>query len=271
MAATQPRAQGVAAVGVAVSRGRSRLVRLRQQGSAKCLLPGRPAHPDAVFLNTAGGITGGDRLCFTAEAGAGARLRVATQTAERAYRAVPGQVGRVETHLVLGAGARLDWLPQETILFEGCAVERWIEVEMAADATLLMAEAGILGRAAMGERVTRGHYAEQWRVRRAGALVFADALRLSGPVAEIAARPALFGPNKAWASILYAAPDAEDRLSEARELLGRMPEAVEAGASAWNGLLALRMLAPGGKPLRAALMTVLAGLGRAALPRVWTM
>jgi len=265
-AALQPRAEGRAEVVAELRDGATRLARLYQQGCCKCLMP-RVGGFEAVLLNTSGGIAGGDRLAYAAEAGAGAQVTVTTQAAERAYRARPGEVGQVATRLVLGAGAALDWLPQETILFDGAALERRYEVEMAPDARLLMAEAVILGRAAMGETVRSAHLADQWRIRRGGRLAYADALRLTGPVAETAARPALLGGHRALASIVYVAPDAEARLDQVRDLL---PEG-DAGASAWNGLLAVRMAMPDGAALRRAMTRFLTGFRGAPLPRVWTI
>jgi urease accessory protein len=256
-------------VAVKAAEGRSRLARLRHQGSAKGLLPRVPGHPQAVIVNTAGGVTGGDRFDWVAEAGAGARLAVTTQAAERVYRAQPGEVASVTARLSAGPGAALSWLPQETILYDRGAVERRLAVDLAADARVLLVEPLVLGRLAMGERVERAHFVDRWTVRRAGRLIFADALRLSGPVAEIAARPAVFGPHRAAASLLLAAPDAEDRLEAARAALP-FDEDAEAGASAWDGMLAARVLARDGARLRATLLALLAALGE-PVPAVWRL
>lgn len=271
----QPRAQGAAHVAVSAGPEGSRLTGLRQQGSAKCMIPrvpgAEPGRPEAVFLNTAGGITGGDRFAWSAAAGPGGALTLSTQTAERIYRAQPGQTGRVETRLTLGAGARLAWLPQETILFDRGALERDLCIEMAADAALIALEPLVLGRAAMGETVAEGLLSDRWEIRRAGRLVYADTLRLHGPVAEIAARPANFGPHRAAASLVYVAPDAEDRLERARAGLPGPGEEAEGGASAWDGMLAMRLLAPSGFALRRAIIRLLAALDAAPLPRVWSL
>ncbi|WP_325166409.1 urease accessory protein UreD [Thermohalobaculum xanthum] len=278
----QPRAEGAVRVAVEASgqgqgerpgaalrvRGpSSRLADLYQSGSARCLLPqGEPA-ATAVLINTAGGITGGDRFAWHARTGAGAELVLATQTAERAYRAQPGEVGRVDVTLELSPGARLDWLAQETILFDGSALERCLRVEMAEDAHLLVVEPVVLGRAAMGEQVTQAHFADRWEIRRGGRLIRAEATRLSGPVAEIAARPAVLAGQRAFATILYAAPDAERKLSMAREFLPKNC----AGASYLRETLSIRLAAPDGAHLRSALRHLLAGLRDRPLPRVWTM
>lgn len=266
--ARPPRARGGVAITVAAAPGGgTRLLRLRQEGSGKCLIPARAAGPglEAVLLNTAGGLTGGDRLVWEAEAGPGAALTVTTQAAERLYRALPGETARVGARLRAGPGAMLDWLPQETIVFDGAAAERRIEAELAADARLTILEAVVLGRQAMGETVAEIRFAEQWRVTRAGRLLHAEALRLPREAAALA-RPALLGPNRAFATLLHAAPDAEARLAEARACL-----AGEAAASAWDGRLVVRWVAPDGFALRQALARFLAGFRGAGLPRVWSL
>ncbi|MEM7499860.1 MAG: urease accessory protein UreD, partial [Pseudomonadota bacterium] len=235
----QPRAEGSIRLSVKRAEGRTRLDRLRHQGSAKCLLPRLPDNHDGrvegVIVNTAGGITGGDRFDWQAEAGPGTRLALTTQAAERAYRAQPGEIGQLSTRLTLAEGAMLAWLPQETILYDYGALERRLEVDMHPSATLLLLEPLILGRQAMGETIARARLVDRWAVRRGGGLIFADTLRLDGAVAEIAAQAACFGPHRAAASLLLVSPDAEDRLDAARRALPAAP--AEAGASAWNGLL----------------------------------
>ncbi|MEO0679589.1 MAG: urease accessory protein UreD [Pseudomonadota bacterium] len=258
----QPRAQGEAKVRL----GAGGLRGLRQQGSAKCFLPRVEGAPVAVLLNTAGGLTGGDRFAYAAEAEAGAFLTVTTQAAERVYRAQPGEVAEVRAQVTLGAGARLDWLPQETILFDGGALDRRLEIDMAEDARFLGVEPLTLGRAAMGETVTDARFRDAWRLRRGGRLVWADGLRLLGDAAAIAAGPATFAGARAAATVVYAAPDAEDRLGGFRACLtGR------AAASALDGLLIARFLGEDGFALRRALAPALEHLRGAPLPRVWTM
>ncbi|MGF1500770.1 MAG: urease accessory protein UreD [Paracoccaceae bacterium] len=266
-----PRAEGRIAVSGRAAAGRTRLSHLFQQGSAKCLLPrvvGPGGALEAVLLNTAGGITGGDRFEIAAEAGPGARLTLATQAAERVYRAASG-TGRIDTRLVLGTGARIDWLPQETILYDAGALARTLTVEMAADASLLAVEPFVLGRTAMGERVRQAAFTDDWRVYRAGRLVYADALSLTGAFERFAA-PALLAGRTAGASLLYVAPDAEVRARGLAPGLDTPPEGCLAGLSACDGVLAARLLAPDGRRLRILLARLLAEL-RGELPRVWTL
>lgn len=264
----QPRAVGAARVSARLRDGRSRLAEFSEQGSAKFRIPvthGPALH--AVALNTAGGITGGDRLRYSAEAEAGAHLTLATQTAERAYRAQPGQTGRLEVRLSVGSGATLEWLAQETILFDGCALSRSISVEMAPDARLLVVEPVVLGRAAMGETVAVGAFRDSQRVRRDGRLIYADETRIAGPVAEIAARCAALAGARAWATLIYAAPDAQDRLDALRASL---PE-TDCGASSFDGIISARIVSPDGYDLRRSILRALTVMREGPPPRVWEM
>jgi urease accessory protein len=135
---------------------------------------------DATLLNTTGGITGGDRFAWRATAAPGAWLGLTTQAAERAYRARPGETGQVAVTLELAAGARLDWLPQETILFDRSALERRLEADLCGNARLLVVEPVVFGRAAMGERIGAIRFVDRWRIRRDGRLVHAEATRIEG-------------------------------------------------------------------------------------------
>ncbi|MEE3101727.1 MAG: urease accessory protein UreD [Pseudomonadota bacterium] len=267
----QPRAEGEGRVAVRLARGRSRLRDLYQRGSAKILLPTTEgAAFEAVLLNTAGGLTGGDRFDWRAEAAEGAALTLSTQAAERIYRAHPGEEAQVATRLTAGPGATLDWLPQETILFDGGALRRRLEIELDPTASFTGIEPLILGRAAMGETVREAAFRDRWRLRVGGELVWADALRLVGPVADIAARPACFGGGIAAATLVHAAPGAPARLAELRGLLSGHA-GVEAGASALDGLVAARLVARDGRALRRALIAVLSRFRAGPPPRVWTM
>jgi urease accessory protein len=264
------RARGRAEVAVIARDGRSRLARLHQSGSGKAMLPRVDGPvPEAVLLNTAGGMTGGDRFAWSLAAGEGAALTATTQAAERIYRAAGGEA-RVETRLTAGPGARLHWLPQETILFDGAHLRRSLAIDMAEDAEVLALESIVLGRLAMGETLGRGYLNDQWRIRRGGRLVYADALRFEGDLARVFAGRATLAGARALATLVLAAPDAGDRLEPARRLL-RSTEGVEAAASAWNGLLVLRFAAAEGARLRAALVPFLQAFRGTALPRVWSL
>jgi urease accessory protein len=259
------RAEGEGRIRVDALRGPSRLHRLYQDGCAKIRMP-RDADAEgleAVLINTAGGLTGGDRLTWRAEADAGARLSLTTQACERIYRS-DGPPAKVEVQLSVGRDAELHWLPQETLLFDQGSLVRGFEADLAAGARLLAVESVILGRTAMGEQVRSGRLRDRWRVRREGRLIFADDVRLEGEIARVTAAAPLLAGGCAFASLLMAADDAETRLADVRDALG-----AAGGASAFDGKLFARIVAADGRALRRVLVPALEALRGAPLPRVW--
>lgn len=260
------RSEGKVRVAAGAFGGVSRLVDLAESGALRARLPRGGAGLEAVIVNTAGGVACGDVLAIAASAQAGAHLTLATPAAEKVYRS-DGPCAEVHVQLRAEAGARLDWLPQETILFDRARLKRRYDVALAGDAAFLSFEALALGRLAHGDAMGEGHLEDHWRVRRDGVLVYADALRLSGPIAARLARPAVANGCRALATLLYVAPDAEARLEEARTHLDGAR--CEAGASAWNGVLAARWLAPDIETLRRDATSFLMAFRKAPLPRVW--
>jgi urease accessory protein len=261
------RASGAGRIAVAASHGVTRLVDLRQDGCAHIRLPrdAASADPTAILINTAGGLTGGDRLDWSVAAGPGAALSVTTQACEKVYRSL-GDEAATRVSLTVGAGARLAWLPQETILFDGGRLQRRIEADVAADGDLLIAEAVLLGRTAMGETVRAGSLCDRWRIRRGGRLVFADDLRLDGDIPALQARAAVMAGALTFATALLVCPDAGTRLGAARAALGEA-----GGASAWDGKLVARLTAPDGLALRRSLIPLIEALSGRPLPRVWRL
>src|SRR5262249_5934554 len=161
---------------------------------------------EAVLVNTAGGVAGGDRLEIAFAVGPAARLVVTGAAAEKIYRSL-GADAIVGINLDVARGASLAWLPQETILFDRARVTRSIDVDLAVDARLILAEAVIFGRSGMGETVERGLMLDRWRVRRDGRLLFADALRLDGAIADKLAMRACSDRAIAIASVLIVPGD----------------------------------------------------------------
>lgn len=271
------RARGEVVLALRRRGARTVLADLRQEGCLKLRFPRGCGH-QSVLLNSSGGVAGGDRLRVSVTLQAGASATLATQAAERFYRARDDdRMASVHAEVTLAAGAALHWLPQEAILFDGCAIDRRLLVTMDADATFLGVEALVFGRQAMGEDVRQARIADTIRVLRDGRLVLHDAIRLSGEVASRLARPAIAGGARAMATILHVAPDAGERIDALRDALaaasardGVPPGAIEAGVSAWDGMLVARLLARDGACLRAAIVAGLASLrGSLDLPRVW--
>lgn len=284
-AATIPverRGQGRLRVEAQTLDGRTVRGRIEEEGFARVRFPrsGRRGRAlEAVMINTGGGLAGGDASQSCLVAGRDAQLVVTTQAAEKIYRS-DGATSRIDVELVAGASASLHWLPQSTIVFDGARVERSIVAEVAPDARLLLVEPVILGRTARGERLSYGSLRDRWRIRRGGRLVYADGLQLDGDIAATLDRRATAGGWAAFATLLLVAPDAERRLDAVRGALGlaagedeflpaELPDGLDAGASAWDGMLSVRLLARDGAPLESAIRRVLGALGVGEVPRIW--
>ena len=266
--ATLQRATGELAVSVRRRGEVTALDGLRQAGCLKARFPrgAAPGWIDVVTVNTSGGVAAGDQLDSTFLVQAGARASVAAQAAERFYRALPSSApSRVRTRITVESGAAIEWLPQETILFDRCALDRRLEVDLAPDAWFLGVESLVFGRTAMGEAVERAALRDLIRVRRGGRLLLHDAVRLDGEVSSALQRKAIAAGARALATLVHVAPDAETKLEAVRAAL---PD--EAGASTWNGMLIVRILAATGAALRTTLSALLRVLrGDRPLPRVW--
>ena len=260
------RAKGELRVAVKRRGEASVLSGLRQAGCLKAVFP-RPLSAgwlDATTLNTSGGVAAGDRLDQAFHVEPGAKAQISAQAAERFYRALPGGgPSVVRTAIRLDAEAALEWLPQETILFDRCALDRHLRVDMAADGWFLGVETLIFGRAAMGERVAAARLRDRFQVFRDGVPVFNDAIRMDGPVDASLGRPAIGAGARAVATLVFVAPDAEARLESVRA-------AGDFAASAWNGMLIARIIRADGAPVRRDVTDLLNVLrdGR-PMPRVW--
>lgn len=244
-----------------VTLGPDRLIRLRTEGSAKAILPGGHTGREVVFLNTSGGLTSGDHLRFALALQG--RATATTQTAERAYRAT-GTPARMEVRLTVGAGGWLDWLPQETILFDRAALHRRTVIDLAPGAGCLALEAVVLGRAAMGERVRDIRFRDHREIRREGAPFWIDPLALDASALEGAAT---LNAARAFASLVITEEVPAETLRAALDEPG-----VAGGVSAFAGRTTIRLMAADGWPMRRQIARLLHILRRGQpLPRVWQM
>ncbi|WP_298837374.1 urease accessory protein UreD [uncultured Roseobacter sp.] len=263
----QPRAVGEARVSVRARDTRTVIGTLRQAGALKLLFPCNRQDVEAVLVNTAGGITGGDQFATTASAEQDTHLTITTQAAERAYRAQAAQTGQVRNRLQVADGATLHWLPQETILFEGAALTRDFQADLGTAAHFLMVEPLIFGRQAMGEDVRQLFFSDRIEVRRNNVPLWVDGLRFSGDVASQLDRPAIAGGARAMASVLWVHPAAGGALDFARQSAGK-----SGGASLLApDVLLCRFLADDGYALRQALVPLLDHLTKDKLPRSWRL
>jgi urease accessory protein len=260
------RAQGSVRFDVHQVEGVTRRRQLHESGSLRVRFPSPEAEGlSAVFVNTAGGIAGGDRFDIDIAIGAGASLAATTAAAEKVYRA-QGPAAEVNIALKAAAGARLSWLPQETILFDRARVSRRIDIDLAEGASLLLCEIVVFGRAAMGERMLHGEFVDRWRLRRGGRLSLAETVRLDGDIGAKLTRPAVANGSVAIGTALIVPGDQAlvERIGEVSNSFGG-----EVGISSWNGFAMARFCAQDAALLRADMMAVLGRASASALPRMW--
>jgi urease accessory protein len=266
---SQPRAIGTGKLSVyGDGNGITRLRDLRQSGSLKLVFP-KTHSPDAemILVNTAGGITGGDMFSLNIEAQTGAALSITTQAAERAYRAQIDEIGHVTTDITVHDGASLNWLPQELILFDGCALRRRLRIDLKPQARLLMVEPVVFGRAAMPETLGDVMFQDRIRITRKGAPIYVDGMDLQGHATDHLARATIAGGAGAMASVVMVAPNAQSHLNGVRAMLTET-----AGASMLaDDVMVIRQLAADSFDLRRNLIPVLEHLSNRTLPTSWRL
>jgi urease accessory protein len=251
---------------VAERSGTTRRANVHESGSLRVRFP-NAAGPqlEAMLVNTAGGMAGGDQFTIDIAAGERAQLLISTAAAEKVYRSL-GPDTTVNVHIKAATDAIVAWLPQETILFDGARLQRRIDIELADTAQVLVAEALIFGRTGNGEVVEQGRLIDNWRIRRGGRLIHAEGIRLDGLIASKLAAAA--GANGGFAIATVLLVPGDDALVATVEAM-RERFAGEVAASAWNGLAAVRCCAADGAALRHDLTAILGALSKCRLPRLW--
>jgi urease accessory protein len=264
--AGRQRARAEARASFARVGARTEPARLFETGGLRWRFP-RSSNPcEAAIVNTGGGVAGGDSYSVSLTLSEGAEVEAATPSAERIYRS-DGPAATITTRLALAPGARLFWLPQETLVFEGARLERRLEVETSGEAEVLIAETLVFGRLAMGETRIDASVRDSWRVRRDGQLVFADETRIDHAGATLD-RKAVGAGARALSTIVASAPTIEARLPDLRAALETAGSGVESGASAFDGLIVARLLAGSFDQLRMGLVASIIALG-GRKPRLW--
>lgn len=262
-----PRSFGAIDLHFRTREGGTDVSRAYQQGVMRIRFPNvaRGLPPEAVLINTAGGLTGGDMLSLGVLMPAGGNAVVTTQAHEKIYRSTADDA-IVAAELALEGDAALEWLPQPTILFDGARLGRRTHVALTSSSRFLGVEAVIFGRTAMRETVQAGAFDDSWKIVRDGRLLHADRFALDGGIAATLARPAVLAAHQAMATIRYVAPDAEARRDEMRALLDG-----DAAVSAWNGMLLVRLAAADGYRLGQELTRILTQFRGRALPAAWAL
>jgi urease accessory protein len=262
---------GVAEIAFSLRDGASRLTHLYERSPLRVLFPGGDL-PTAAIVTTSGGLVAGDRIDIRVSVGPGAAAHVTASAAEKIYRST-GATTVVDQRLDVQDGARLEFLPPETILFDCARLRRMNSVEVGEGARFLGGGIIVFGRRARGEAFTRGLLRDVWEVRRAGRLVWGDALHIDGDVAAVMEDPACFDGAAACATLILATPGAAGLVDGAREVQGR--SGARAGVTFVNGLLVARWLGADAMALRRAYADLACHLREAAmglpprLPALW--
>ena len=224
----------------------------------------------AVLMVTSGGLTGGDAIRIRVGVEAGATAMVTSQAAEKLYRSL-GADTRITIDLSVATDGWLEYLPQETILFNNARLDRRTRVDLADDARLLACEMLVFGRTAHDEQFASGRLFDRWQIWRGEHLLWADAITLDGDIAAMLASPFGFAGATALATVVYVGDDAEEILPGARE---NAEAAKRGGVSLIGGVLVARFFDPSAQVVRDALGRYLIHLRqatghKAALPRIW--
>jgi urease accessory protein len=278
-AQTVPRVHGIAEIGFVAQDGASRLAHLYQRDPLRVLFPApeRGEPPAAVLVTTSGGLVGGDWLSVKIDLASGAAAHVTASAAEKVYRST-GATIEIAQSVSLGENARLEYLPPETILFDGARLRRRTALHFAAGAGFLGGGILVFGRRARGEGFTRGLLHETWEITRNGGLAWGDALLVDGDVAAIMADPACFAGAAACATLILVPPAGDSRsfVDNARGVQQQSSApGLRAGVTAVNGILIARWLADDAAALRRAYADLACHLRAAAmglparLPRLW--
>jgi urease accessory protein len=268
------RADGCGRIVLSGSANGTRIEDVFERSPIRILFPRAGYGPvgEAVIINTAGGIAGGDRLECSVAALPGASIAVTTQAAEKIYRALH-EPAQVRTMLKACDSARLAWLPQETIVFNRARLHRTTEIELFSGSELLALEWLILGRAARGEIVVSGSISDSWYVKKDGRLVWADRFRITDETFAHLNRKALLSNCNAIATLIYFGPDLDERL----EFLREIPRSLgcDCAMTLVAGLIVVRFAAKQSSDLKLALRSFLQqvepelGSGPFRVPKMW--
>lgn len=269
------RADGCGLIVLRGSENGTRIEEAFEKSPIRIMFP-RTAHcevKEAVLVNTAGGIAGGDRLECSVTALPGAEIAVTSQAAEKVYRALL-EPARVVTRLKARECAKLAWLPQETIMFDGARLHRITEVELFSGAELLALEWLVLGRAAHGEVVVSGQITDGWRVKKDGHLIWADCFRITDEIFPQLHRKALLSNRTAIATLIYFGPDLDRRLEFLRGISSSLK--CNWAVTLIAGLIVVRFAANGSFELKLGLRSFLQqfgpeiGAGPFQVPKMWS-
>ena len=222
-----------------------------------------------IIVHPPGGIAGGDRLDIDVQVGVDAWAQLTSPGAAKWYRASGPAYQQLK--LRVEAGATLEWLPQESIVYCGAQAELSTQIELIGDARLCYWDMVALGRPASGERFDSGHLQAQLDIRRDGQLIWHERQRILGNDGLLDSPIGLAG-QPVFATLLITGEISAELLERCREI----PSAVRGDLSQLPGLLVARCLAGEALHARAWLIDLWRLLrpellGRGAVPpRIWS-
>ena len=252
----------------------------------KALYPEGAGVCHAIVIHPPGGIAGGDQLTVDIELATNAHALITTPGASKWYKtraspsltvAPPASVPASQRiALRLGQGAVLEWLPQETIVFNRANARTEAIVELADDALYLGWEVLCFGRTAAGETFSAGRFHQRTTIRRRGSIIWNERGTLDGG-GTLMDSPIGLGGHPVCATFLAAGRDVpQSLLDAARNAIAPLPQAERVALTRLPNLIVARYLGPSGEQAReafVALWRVLRpALARrdAVLPRLWS-
>ena len=258
--------------------GATRLKELYQSDPLRIFFPNTPDQDilQAALVNVSGGLVGGDKISADIQLGKNTKAVIAAQSAEKVYRS-SGEDTRMEIKIKVGPGSWLEFLPQETILFQGSRLRRQIDISIEGDGSLVAGEILIFGRRGYGEYFESGLIHESWEIERDGRLLWADTLHMEKNIASTINHPACFDGAVAMATVIYAGPNAKDNLLVIQNLLIATDSDVLSSVTCINGVMIIRWLGSNALDVRndfgafwCAFRSKIADLPE-KLPRLWNM
>src|SRR5215468_2598241 len=269
------RASGAGRIVLAGEGTGARIADIYQKFPISLMLPKIDDRPckEVVIINSSGGVVGGDRLEIEVVALNRASVSVTTQAAEKIYRALD-RPARISTKLKASESARLAWLPQETIVFNGARIARQTEIDLCSGAEIIALEWLVLGRIESGEEVLGGYVLDSWRIRLDGRLVWADGFLVADEMFAHLHRRALLSRWKAIGTLIYFGPCLDVRLGILREIAASLD--CRCAATIVGAIIVVRVAAEASVDLKQGLRSLLDRFslelepGPFGVPKMWS-
>jgi len=263
------RASGRISVDARFLNAATRASRVSEEGSLRVRFPREEGEElSCVAINTGGGVTGGDKMSVEINAGPSAKLAFTSAAAEKIYRSA-GACAEIKTHLTAQAGAILAFLPQETIIYNGARVRRFVDVHLDGAASALLCDLNCIGRTQMNENVDRLYLHDRWRISIGSVLDFADTTKLDGDATTLLRHPAIAGGASCFGTLIAASPQNADIERKWRAIAEQINGRLVLATGRVGHILVTRMIAQEMVYMREAATRLIEAAGLVSLPRSW--